>query len=91
MSIAQVLVLVFFLLGLYFLGQLTVGSLIRLFSRRLTLNFVLINALAFGLFMFLSTVANIWEILGLQWSDITSQFSSDALNTPDQPRQNDHY
>ncbi|MET4694487.1 hypothetical protein [Endozoicomonas lisbonensis] len=82
MTIAQVLVLLFFLLALYFLGQLTIGSLIRLFSKRLTLGFVVMNALAFGLFILLSTVANLWDILGVEWSDI---------NPPDPPRQNDHH
>ena len=90
MTIAQVLVLVFFLLGLFFLGQLTVGSLIRLFSKRLTLVFVIANAMAFCLFMLLSTVANLWDILGVEWSDITSALFSDDITPPDQPTQNDH-
>ena len=89
MTIAQVLVLVFFLLGLFFLGQLTVGSLIRLFSKRLTLVFVIANAVAFGLFMLLSTAASLWDILGLEWSDITSAFFSDDITPPNQPTQSD--
>ena len=68
--------IIFGLLGFYFLGQCTIGSIIRLFSRRLTLRFVFSNALGCSLFLFLSFAANIWEIQGQSWDDIVSQLFS---------------
>ncbi|AMO56764.1 hypothetical protein GZ77_02675 [Endozoicomonas montiporae] len=76
MTEMQVSVIVFGLLGLFFLGQSTVGGLIRLFSKRLTLGFVIANAMACGLFLLLSFAASIWEIQGLKWSDVVSQLLS---------------
>ena len=69
----QASVIIFGLLGLFFFGQCTVGCIIRLFSKHLTLGFVVGNALACGLFLFLSFVANIWAIQGQSWNNIINQ------------------
>ena len=73
MTEMQASVIIFGLLGLFFFGQFTVGSIIRLFSKRLTLGFMVGNALACCLFLFLSFAANLWEIQELSWNNIYNQ------------------
>ena len=73
MTEMQASVIIFGLLGLFFFGQFTVGSIIRLFTKRLTLGFMVGNALACGLFLFLSFAANIWEMQELSWNNIYNQ------------------